>query len=381
MGGVLPAPWLIAEKDAKKRHRKLLRNVLIGASVGGIPPLVASLLTKRANDPIKKRVTMHGIGMGIEWKKGEKRRYYDKKDPKKVNYEKLMKADYGYISGTKDHDGEQLDAYVGPNPKSTKVFVIKQLKDDGSFDEHKVMLGYDDLAAAKASYLDHMPAKRLGKIEETDVDGFKAKHLERAREMRKAAGRRFVAGFTKEISKTAPGKFKFPEWMLQSTWRPPEKIGRRRVKAQFRKAAGPRLKILRQLLGERFGELGLEDVVDVVGNVQDVKDRTTEIKGYRVERNQPAFKVAFVRGLADELEKLGTFVRERIREGGPGTRADNPPDLPPGVHSMSRTAARQKPWSGAAGSADAFGQQSTPKGADEVTEPMVSPSSPVDAFG
>lgn len=145
---------------------------------------------KLANDPVQKTRQIRGVTCKIEWPKGTKRKYMDKKDPKKVNYEKLMKADYGYIPGTKDADGEQLDVYVGPDLKSDKVFVIRQLKDDGSFDENKVMMGYDSLEDAKKSYLDHMPPKRLGKVTETTVEKFKAEHLiESKKAFRKVAHR------------------------------------------------------------------------------------------------------------------------------------------------------------------------------------------------
>ena len=128
---------------------------------------------KTANDPIQARRVVRGLKLAIEWPKGTERKYMDKKDPTKVNYKKLMKADYGYIPGTKDADGEQLDVYVGPDLKSDKVFVIRQLKDDGSFDENKVMLGYDTWESAKKGFLAHMPRKRLGRVTQMSTEHFK----------------------------------------------------------------------------------------------------------------------------------------------------------------------------------------------------------------
>lgn len=102
-------------------------------------------------------------------------------------------------------------------------------------------------------------------------------------------------------------------------------------------------------------------------------------------------KKAFFLGFSEELVKLAGFLRERLREGGvsadparrdPAHRNDfmqarhdartNPPAQAPGLSTASPTAARQKRWNGAPGSADARGQQSTPRGADEIQEPMVS---------
>lgn len=143
---------------------------------------------KVANDPVQARRVVRGVRCSIEWPKGSLREYRDKKDPTKINYRKKMQADYGYIPGTKDADGEQLDVYVGPDLKSDKVFVVHQLKDDGSFDENKVMMGYDSLEDAKKSYLAHMPPKRLGKISETTVEEFRKEHLvESKKRFRKTA--------------------------------------------------------------------------------------------------------------------------------------------------------------------------------------------------
>ena len=56
--------------------------------------------------------------------------------------------DYGYISGTIDNDTEELDVFVGLDRDSPSVYVVDQLKDDGTFDEHKVLLCYS-LASAE----------------------------------------------------------------------------------------------------------------------------------------------------------------------------------------------------------------------------------------
>ncbi len=111
-------------------------------------------LTKEANDPIKKKIRVQGIPVWIEWLKGETREYKDAKGV--VKYSRHMEADYGYIPGTLDSDGEDLDVYWGGDKDAKNAFVIRQLKKSGSFDEHKVMLGFGSKAAAKASYVHHM---------------------------------------------------------------------------------------------------------------------------------------------------------------------------------------------------------------------------------
>lgn len=129
------------------------------------------LQEKTANDPIKKKVKFQGIDVHLEWLKDENRQY---KKGGKVTFERLMKADYGYIPETKDKDGEELDVYLGPSEKAPTSFLIEQKKDDGSFDEHKLMLGYSSEEGAKKSYLAHMPQKRLGKIYELPVRAIQA---------------------------------------------------------------------------------------------------------------------------------------------------------------------------------------------------------------
>lgn len=110
-------------------------------------------LSKEANDPIKKKIRVGGVPIWIEWKKGETREY---KRNGVVKYTRLMEADYGYIPGTLDSDGEELDAYVGPDKDAKNAYVVRQLKKSGGFDEHKVMIGYSSKSSAKASYLHHM---------------------------------------------------------------------------------------------------------------------------------------------------------------------------------------------------------------------------------
>jgi hypothetical protein len=110
-------------------------------------------LLKVANDPIKKKINVGGVPIWIEWKKGETRLY---KKGGVVKYERLMKADYGYIPGTMDSDGEELDVYVGPDRTSKRAYVIKQLKKNGSHDENKVMIAFSSKQDAKDCYLYHM---------------------------------------------------------------------------------------------------------------------------------------------------------------------------------------------------------------------------------
>ncbi|MBC7599210.1 MAG: hypothetical protein H7238_09345 [Polaromonas sp.] len=68
-------------------------------------------------------------------------------------WENQMVAHYGDIAGTRGADGDPVDVFVGPDPATPKIFVVDQVNKDGTFDEHKVMMGYADETAARDGYL------------------------------------------------------------------------------------------------------------------------------------------------------------------------------------------------------------------------------------
>lgn len=63
-----------------------------------------------------------------------------------------MQANYGFFEGTAGADGDEVDVFVGPYLDSTKVFVINQVNLDQTFDEHKVMLGFNSENEAVDAY-------------------------------------------------------------------------------------------------------------------------------------------------------------------------------------------------------------------------------------
>jgi len=72
-------------------------------------------------------------------------------------WQRVMKAHYGYIRRTTSHDGEQLDVFIGEHPESQLVFVVSQLDKDGNFDEFKCILGCRNYQEAKKLYAAHYP--------------------------------------------------------------------------------------------------------------------------------------------------------------------------------------------------------------------------------
>lgn len=127
---------------------------------------------KEAGNYRKGHVKLDGFDITIETPRGVVRRGVDA-DGKEWSTE--MQHDYGYIRGTKGKDGDHIDVFLSESPEEGTVFVVDQVKEDGSFDEHKVMYGFSDPEDAKAAYLSNYSDgwKGLGNITEVSKDDFK----------------------------------------------------------------------------------------------------------------------------------------------------------------------------------------------------------------
>lgn len=122
----------------------------------------------------KGKVRMHGFTISLETPKGKTR---SGTAANGKQWSVVMKHDYGYIARTKGKDGDHVDVFIGPNPGSELVFVINQVNPGNkSFDEHKVMLGFDTEAEARAGYLSNYEEgwAGLGSIVPMTIDQFKA---------------------------------------------------------------------------------------------------------------------------------------------------------------------------------------------------------------
>lgn len=105
---------------------------------------------KQAGNYQKGHLKINGLDIAIETPRGGKR---SGTGPDGKPWEVQMRHDYGYIKRTEGADGDQIDTFIGPNPTSSKIFVIDQVDPDtGKFDEAKVMMGFDSEQAAVAAY-------------------------------------------------------------------------------------------------------------------------------------------------------------------------------------------------------------------------------------
>ena len=127
---------------------------------------------KEAGNYKKGHIQLDGYDITIENPKGGERSGTDKDGNK---WSITMNNDYGYIKGTKGVDGDHIDMFLSDTPNNGKVFVVDQINPDGSFDEHKVMYGFDNAEEAKAAYLSNYSKgwKGLGKITEVSKEDFK----------------------------------------------------------------------------------------------------------------------------------------------------------------------------------------------------------------
>lgn len=86
-----------------------------------------------------------------------------------------MNNTYGYIRGTEGVDGDHIDVFLSDDPTQGYVYVIDQVNENGSFDEHKVMYGFNSVEEARDAYLaNYSPGwQGLGTITEVSKEEFK----------------------------------------------------------------------------------------------------------------------------------------------------------------------------------------------------------------
>lgn len=109
---------------------------------------------KESGNYKKGHIKFGGYDYTIENPKGSTR---SGKDADGKEWKVTMHDTYGYIRGKFGKDGDHLDMFINDKADldnwNGDVFVVDQVNPDGSFDEHKVMYGYDSMDGAKKAYL------------------------------------------------------------------------------------------------------------------------------------------------------------------------------------------------------------------------------------
>ncbi len=151
------------EKQADERESSVGARVAAAEAEVDTNPTDAQ---KEAGNYKKGHVQVGTFDVSIENPAGSVRRGVDA-DGKA--WATTMHNTYGYIRGTVGVDGDQIDVYLSDHIdgwNGARVFVIDVYNPDGTFDEHKVMLGFNDKEDAlfdfTANYdIDWVKARRI----------------------------------------------------------------------------------------------------------------------------------------------------------------------------------------------------------------------------
>jgi hypothetical protein len=130
---------------------------------------------KEAGNYKKWHIKVAGLNISIENPAGTERSGTSRDGKAWSN---TMQSHYGYILGTDARDGDHVDVFVEAMTTegySGPVFVVDQINEDGLFDEHKVMIGWDTVADAREAYLANYDKgwKGLGAITRMPMADFK----------------------------------------------------------------------------------------------------------------------------------------------------------------------------------------------------------------
>ena len=138
------------ERKTKEGENTLKAKIEAASAEVNTDPTEAQ---KEAGNYKKGHVQVGTFDITIEQPEGSIRRGTDA-DGKK--WESKMHNTYGYFRGTEGVDGDHIDVFLSNDIdgwNGRKVFVVDQYNPDGTFDEHKVMLGFNDMDEAKSDYL------------------------------------------------------------------------------------------------------------------------------------------------------------------------------------------------------------------------------------
>jgi len=127
----------------------------------------------KAARKLEGRLDFQGLKISIENAKGSVRSGVDQDGH---GWSIKMLYPYGYIRCTEGEDGDHLDCYIGDAKESSRVFIIHQNDPvSGSYDEDKVMLGFNTAEQAKKAYTLHYDRPGFfGFMEEMEIEDFKA---------------------------------------------------------------------------------------------------------------------------------------------------------------------------------------------------------------
>ena len=173
-------------------------DVVEEAQVEEVQPVVTSTVVAQANEAATSgpnhtpkpseaqieagnyklgHVRAMGLDISIENPAGSERSGTDNSGKK---WSVQMQHHYGYIKGTEGKDKDHLDLFLKngvetQDIESKPVFVVDQINEDGTFDEHKILAGFDNEQDATDGYLSNYEEgwQGLGAITEMSAEEFK----------------------------------------------------------------------------------------------------------------------------------------------------------------------------------------------------------------
>lgn len=187
-----------AEADAGQRERSEASEQTPHDEERSAEPTEAQ---KAAGNYKMEHRRVDGYNISIENAKGSVRRGTGA-DGKP--WETIMQNDYGYIRGTEGVDGDHIDVFLSDTPEEGDVFVVDQVNEDGSFDEHKVMYGFPTEQAARDAYLSNYEPgwTGLGAITPVSKDEFKKWIQSSRRKTKPFAEYKSVKAIIEEVDQT-----------------------------------------------------------------------------------------------------------------------------------------------------------------------------------
>ncbi len=169
----VPAGWGFDEDG------ELVPGGKLGARYQSAADLEAGLAAEQDLRKGRRRegpMTYQGIPLEVENPVGSTRYWTDESGEQG---ETLMRDAYGFIRRTAGAgaDGEEVDVFVGPDPRAPRAFVVEQQDPHtGRWDEQKVMLGYATQDLAEAAYRAHYDVPDLFLLYATPME---LDHLQR----------------------------------------------------------------------------------------------------------------------------------------------------------------------------------------------------------
>lgn len=113
---------------------------------------------KTAAEAVKKVREVQGMKIRIDRPKGF---VQNGKDKDGNPWTRTYQYDYGFLPKTQGGDGDGVDVFIGPGDNDEAYWITKYF-DDGSFDEYKVFVQFDNKTAAQGAFKAHIPAKYMG---------------------------------------------------------------------------------------------------------------------------------------------------------------------------------------------------------------------------